>query len=143
VYRENSDAVMPAIAYNNTSACFDIIATETVTIPAHKSAKVPNHLRIEVPFGYHLTFKTRSSLGYMRDLFVYPGIFDTGYTGNLDIKVYNFGDTDYTIEKGHKYAQGCFEKNVEVHFEEIDKEQFDILVENSVRKDKGFGSSGK
>jgi dUTP pyrophosphatase len=142
-YKEHKDAKIPTVAYENTSSCFDFYAVEDIVIPANSCNYVPNGLRVIIPDGYYLTFHTRSSMGYVKDLFVYPGILDPSYTGNLDIKIYNFSNMDYNIEKGQKYAQGSFHAINAVNFVEINQEQFLEIEKNAMRGTKGWGSTGK
>ena len=47
-YKETPDAVIPEVAYGDTSACFDITCTETTTIPAGSTSVVPNGLRLVI-----------------------------------------------------------------------------------------------
>ena len=47
-HKTHPEAVIPQIAYNNTSACFDITCTETTVIPAKSSAVVPNGLNLTI-----------------------------------------------------------------------------------------------
>lgn len=146
--KENRAAITPTVAYNGTSACFDLYSTELVVIPAFSSAFVPNGIRIIIPKGYYLRFNTRSSLGFINDLFVYPGILDESFTGNLDVKVYNFAREAFAIKKGEKYAQVEVLQKPEYQLLEIPKEEFrkievDIMKEGLRGADKCWGSSGR
>jgi dUTP pyrophosphatase len=135
--KESEDAIIPTISKEG-SACFDFFSIEDIEIPPGGSAKIENGIRVIVPENYFLTFSTRSSMGFMKDLFVYPGILDAGWKGNLAIKLYNFGENPIRISKGDKYAQGRFEKVTSVEFLEISFEEFE---QYSCRG--GWGSTGK
>lgn len=143
ILKKTQDAVIPTVAYNGTSACFDITATETKIIPAKGSAMVENGLFIEVPYGYYMQLECRSGLAIKHDLQVHQGVIDTGYTGPLGVKIFNHGDKDVTINKGDRYVQAGFHKVTPIQFEEINEEQFKQLEENSLRGKNGWGSSGK
>ena len=143
IYRESKNAVIPTVAYNGTSANFDITATETITIPAKGSAMVENGLRIMVPYGWYITLNTRSGHGIKKDLMCFRGIIDTGYTGPLGVKVFNFSDKDVVIEAGERYVQASFHKVQPVEFVEIFEDEFKSIQENSERGDKGWGSTGR
>ena len=143
IFKRSPDAVIPTVAYNGTSACFDITATETIMIPAKGSAMVENGLFIEIPHGYYMQLQCRSGLAIKHDLQVHQGVLDTGYTGPLGVKIFNHGNNDITINKGDRYVQAGFHEVIPIEFEEINQEQFEQLQNESVRGDKGWGSSGK
>jgi len=143
IYLEDEKAVMPEVAYEGTSACFDLICIEDTTIPAKGSALVPNGVRASIPQGYYLEFATRSGMGIKNNLRVHPGIIDHGYSGPLAVKVFNLGDNDVTIEKGKGCVQVKVCKIPEYSLKQITKEEFDDYSTSSVRGEKGFGSSDK
>jgi deoxyuridine 5'-triphosphate nucleotidohydrolase len=138
IFKEHPDAIMPTVAYGN-SAGLDIYSIEDVIIPAKGYNKVKNGLRIIFPEDHFGAFRTRSSMGFLKNLFVYEGTFDPGYSGPLDLLIYNFSDLDYTIKKGDKYAQLVFHKIIYTHIKEINQQQF----EESTKEARGYwGSSG-
>ena len=144
-YKEHPDAIIPEIAYDKTSACFDITAVKTTVIPARKSAVVENGLRLCIDDSQHywMQIQLRSSKGFKYELVPHYGTVDAGYTGPLGVKVYNLGDTDVTIEKGERYAQIAVIEKPDYTVTELTKEEFDALSARQGRGDKGFGSSGK
>lgn len=144
-HKTHPDAVIPQVAYNSTSACFDITCTETTVIPAKGKAVVPNGLNLTISDSqkYWMQIQLRSSKGFKEDLIPHYGTVDPGYTGDFGIKVYNLSDKDVVIEKGERYAQVAVIEIPEYRIEELDDESFNFLKENQKRGDKGFGSSGK
>lgn len=145
-YKENKDAITPTIAYNNTSACFDLYSLVDVIIEPKEHLKIPNGIRLIIPFGYYLRFCTRSSLGYIDNILVYPGVLDASYTGNLDVKLYNLGNKPIRISKGQKYAQVEVLKLPQYELQEIDEKDFSQLQQEYTkngRGEKGWGSTGK
>ncbi len=144
-HKTHPDAVIPQIAYGNTSACFDITCVETTTIPAHSSAVVPNGLNLSIdqkdPFWMQI--QLRSSKGFKYELIPHYGTVDAGYTGDLGIKVYNVGDKDVVIEKGERYAQVAVLSKPDYQVVELNDEEFNEFKQTQFRGDKGFGSSGK
>ena len=68
VYREHPDAKMPEVAYEGTSACFDLFAIEDTKIPANSSAMVPVGVRLTIPEGFYVEFATRSGHGIKKSL---------------------------------------------------------------------------
>lgn len=141
IWREDNRAFLPEIAYEGTSACFDLKCIEDVIIPANGTAFAKVGLRIIVPNGYYLEFATRSGHGIGKDLRVHPGIIDAGYTGDLSIKIYNLGKEDVTINTGKGCVQVKVHKVPEIDFEEISEDEFKKISDASIRGEKGFGSS--
>ena len=132
VYLEHSDAKQPSVAYG-ISAGVDVYSIEDVTIEPGKSAKVHNGLRFIIPNGYYLTSHTRSSLGFLKDLYVYPGVFDASFAGTYELKIYNLGDTEITIKKGDKYAQFILHKVEMTGLECIDNKTWEKYASNKQR----------
>lgn len=145
LHKTHKDAVIPEIAYNGTSAAFDITATENTLIPAGKYAIVPNGLNLTIneKDPYYMAVALRSSMGFKKNLICHPGIIDAGYTGDLGVKIYNLGTEDILIEKGQKYAQITVHQKNSFKFVELNDEEFDKFKASQLRADSGFGSSGK
>lgn len=144
-HKEDPKAVIPQVAYNNTSAAFDITCIEDTIIPARKSAVVPNGLNLTIDDRdkYFMYIQLRSSLGFKKELTLHPGIVDSGYTGNLSIKLYNLGDEDIIIKEGDRYAQILVLPVPYYNIEELNDKEFEVLKIKQQRGDGGFGSSGK
>jgi dUTP pyrophosphatase len=145
IHKNNPDAIIPQVAYGNTSACFDITCVETTIIPARSSAVVPNGLNISINQSepYWMQIQLRSSKGFKYELIPHYGTVDAGYTGDLGVKIYNVGDTDVTIEKGERYAQIAVVPKPKYSIIELNDEEFEVFKTSQARGDGGFGSSGK
>lgn len=145
ITRLSEKAVIPKIAYNNTSAAFDITATETISIKPGEFGIVPNDLRICIPEGekYFMYINLRSSLGFKRNLICHHGIVDPGYTGDIGVKVYNIGKEVEIIKEGERYAQILILPFEIPEFEELTNEEFEEFAKTQQRNNSGFGSSGK
>jgi len=144
-YKQEENAVVPTVAYGDTSAAFDITCTKTTIIPANGSAVVPNGIRIVIDQSdsYWMQIQLRSSKGFKHELIPHYGTVDAGYTGDLGVKIYNVGDVDVTIEEGERYAQIVVIEKPVYSIEELSKEDFEELASKQDRGSKGFGSSGK
>ena len=119
------------------SAGYDFYSAFDFTIPAMGSIVIPTGLRfLFTNPQFFLALYPRSGLGFKHGLLCHPGIIDTGYRGNLGIKIYKLTDQDYTVKKGDRIAQLVVYKNypAEVSFGEI--------IETD-RGNSGFGSSGR
>lgn len=143
VYREHPNAKMPEVAYQGTSACFDLYAVETVRIEAGGNAMVPVGVRLTIPAGYYVEFATRSGHGIGKNLRVHPGIIDHGYSGEWSVKMFNLGKESQIIDAGKAVVQCKVHKIPILEFTEITEEEFNNYREESVRGDNGFGSSDK
>jgi len=144
-HKTHPDAVIPKVAYGDSSACFDITCTETTVIPANGSAVVPNglNLTIDQKNKFWMQIQLRSSKGFKFQLIPHYGTVDAGYTGDLGVKIYNVGKEDVTIEKGERYAQIAVIPKPDYEIIELVTEDFANLKAQQERGDGGFGSSGK
>lgn len=144
-HKTNPKATIPVVAYNQTSACFDITCIETTVIPARGKAVVPNGLNLTISDTqkYWMQIQLRSSKGFKYDLVPHYGTVDAGYTGDLGIKIYNLGDKDVIIEEGERYAQIAVIEKPVYCIKELNDVEFENLKRIQHRGDSGFGSSGK
>lgn len=116
---------------------YDVYSIEDVTIPARGSAVVGVGLKFaDIPEGYWIKVESRSGLGFKHGITAHPGIIDNGYRGDAGIKLYNLTDTDYSVKAGDRIAQFVVYMNLEMKVEWG-------AVQQSLRGEKGFGSSGK
>lgn len=139
--KEDPEAIIPKVAYENESACFDIITIEDTIIPAKSYTIVPNGLKVIIPEGWFLEFADRSGNGINKHLKIHQGIIDTGYSGPLAIKVYNMSNEDQLIEKGKGICQVKVMKRWNYTINEATEEEWKEYEEKSIRKSNGFGSS--
>lgn len=144
IFKKSPDAIIPKIAYNGTSAAFDITSIEDITIPARGSAIVNCGLIISIPESepYYMTIHIRSSLGFKKGLSCHTGIIDAGYTGDLGFKIYNLSDTDEFVKKGERFGQILVHKKIPFEFEILNAKEFEAYEASQQRGSKGFGSSG-
>ena len=144
VHKTDPKAVIPQVAYNNTSAAFDITCTKETIIPARQSAVVPNGLNISIDQSekYYMQISLRSSKGFKQELVCHLGIVDPSYCGDLGVKIYNLSDSDVTIQEGERYAQIVVLPIPQSEIIELNDENWEIYKAKQIRGDKGFGSSG-
>jgi len=144
-HKNHPDAVIPQVAYNNTSTCFDITCIEDTVIPARSKAVVPNglNLTIDQHDKYWMQISLRSSKGFKEDLVPHYGVVDPSYTGDLGVKIYNLSDKDIIIQKGERYAQIAVIEIPEYSIIELNDHEFRNLKGFQGRGDGCFGSSGK
>ncbi len=134
--RTHVDAVLPEKNHNNDTG-MDVTSVESVTIPARGSAVVGVGLKFAyIEEGFWVKVEGRSGLGFKHGIIPHPGIIDEGYRGDAGVKLYNLTDKNYEVKAGDRIAQFVVYANYPVEVSEGS-------VEESVRGDKGFGSSGK
>jgi dUTP pyrophosphatase len=136
----SEDSVFPKYAYPSDSG-FDLHASEEVIIGPFGRALVPTGLKLSFEEGYEIQVRPKSGLAIKQGLTVLntPGTVDQGYTGEIQVIVFNTNNTTITIPKGMKIGQGVLCPVVQgkyVNFEPVDK------LEDKDRGNNGFGSTG-
>jgi dUTP pyrophosphatase len=136
----SEDSVFPKYAYPSDSG-FDLHASEEVIIGPFGRALVPTGLKLSFEEGHEIQVRPKSGLAIKQGLTVLntPGTVDQGYTGEIQVIIFNTNNTTITIPKGMKIGQGVLCPVVQgkyVNFESVDK------VEDKDRGDNGFGSTG-
>lgn len=121
------------------SAGFDLAAAHDLVVAPGQITLVRTGLVIEVPTGYFLAIVARSSTPLKRGLIVANGVgvIDPDYSGPNDevmIQVMNVTDSDVTITRGDRLAQGIVLPAPRVLWEEVSE------IREATRG--GFGSTG-
>lgn len=136
----HEDAVFPKYAYPSDSG-FDLHATEEVIIGPFGRALVPTGLKVSFDEGYEIQVRPKSGLALKQGLTVLntPGTVDQGYTGEIQVIVFNTNNTTVTIPKGMKVAQAVLCPVIQGKF--VDFENVNEIDEKD-RGNNGFGSTG-
>lgn len=129
-------AYMPIRAHED-DAGWDLKSRDTKVIPAYGSAVFDTGVHMEIPQGYVGFLKSKSGLNIKSSL-TGTGVIDAGYTGPIIVKMYNNGDTDYSINAGDKLIQ-----IVILPIPKIEGLQLRTSFDDTDRGSNGFGSSGK
>lgn len=142
-HKLHKDAIIPTIAYNNTSAAFDITSIYDYEIKPNEKKIIKNGLSliIDEKEPYYMTIHLRSSLGFKKGAIPHIGIVDAGYTGALEVLIHNLGNEVISIKKGERYAQILVHKKPEFQIKEIDENEYQEITKKQTRGNKGFGSS--
>jgi dUTP diphosphatase len=106
------------------AAGFDLAAAHDLVVAPRQIALVRTGLVIAVPTGYFLAIFARSSTPLKRGLIVANGVgvLDPDYSGPADevmIQVMNVTDSDVTIRRGDRIAQGIVLPAPRVTWEEV------------------------
>ena len=136
----HKDAVFPKYAYLSDSG-FDLHSTQDLEIKPFGRILVPTGIKVSFEKGYELQIRPKSGLAIKQGLTVLntPGTVDQGYTGEIQVIVFNTNNHSVIISKGMKVGQAvlCPVINGEyVRFQQVDQ------LDEKDRGDNGFGSTG-
>ena len=100
---------------------------------------VKTGLFISLKSGYEAQVRPRSGLALKKGISVLnsPGTIDADYRGEIGVILINLSDSDFKIDSGDRIAQMVIAKHETVAWKSVDK------LDDSLRGDKGFGSTGK
>ena len=100
---------------------------------------VKTGLFISLKPGYEAQVRPRSGLALKKGISVLnsPGTIDADYRGEIGVILVNLSDSDFKIDSGDRVAQMVVAKHETVSWKTVDK------LDDSLRGDKGFGSTGK
>lgn len=132
------DKSLPLPEYHTPGAvAFDILARETVTIEPNSIGRVPGNIIVEIPRGYMILLKDRSSTPKKKGLLTTVGFIDQDFCGDGDeiqMQFYNFQKSPVTIERGERLGQAAFVRIDQCEWVEADE------MDKKTRG--GFGSTG-
>tara|TARA_B100000941_G_scaffold283178_1_gene252408 strand:+ start:1867 stop:2304 length:438 start_codon:yes stop_codon:yes gene_type:complete len=96
-------------------------------------------LKISLPKGFEAQIRPRSGLAAEHGISVLnsPGTIDSDYRGEIRVILVNLSTKSYLIKPGDRIAQIVISKHETIKWSLTEK------LENSIRDDKGFGSTGK
>ena len=122
------------------SAGMDIRANleEPITIKPNQRSLIKTGLYISLHDGYEAQIRPRSGLALKKGITVLnsPGTVDADYRGEIGVIIANLSDSDFTIKSGDRIAQMVIAKFEKISWKAVDK------LDNSLRGNKGFGSTG-
>ena len=136
----SDDAVTPVYNYESDSG-FDLHSTIDLEIPAFGRALVPTGLSFDINDGNEIQVRSKSGLALKQGLMVLnsPGTVDNGYTGEVQVIVFNVNNYKVTIPKGMKVAQA-------VLCPVLNGKWVNLVQKNKInekeRGENGFGSTG-
>jgi len=122
------------------SAGMDLRANleESILLKPLQRLVVKTGLFISLQQGYEAQIRPRSGLALKKGITVLnsPGTIDADYRGEIGVILINLSDSDFEINTGDRIAQMIIAKHQTIEWEAVDK------LDDSVRGDKGFGSTG-
>jgi len=115
-----------------------------VFIHPGQSKVLSTGLKFEIPNGYMLEIKNRSSVASKKQLLVGACVCDAGYAGEVFVNLHNTGVAAQAINRGDKIAQAVLVPVMTPTFSEIpEQELYKAVQVNSNRGAGGFGSTGQ
>lgn len=96
----------------------------------------PTGVRGEIPEGYCILLRDRSSLG-SKLVGSLAGVWDCEYRGEFKVTLANHGRYPYTVQPGDKIVQGILSRVIDCEITEVAE------LTQSDRGNKGHGSSGR
>lgn len=136
----NPDAVSPIYNYPSDSG-FDLHSVVDITIPPLGRALVPTGLSFDIKDGYEIQVRSKSGLAIKQGLMVLnsPGTVDNGFTGEIQVIVFNTNNVEFSIPKGMKVAQAVLCPVVNGKWVELRE---NLVNKQKDRGENGFGSTG-
>ena len=138
--KSNEDAIDPQYVYNTDSG-FDLYSTEEVMIDPLGRKLVPTGIHINIPDGYEIQVRSKSGLSLKEGLMVLnsPGTVDQGYTGEIQVILFNTTNQKVKIKKSQKIAQAVLCPVVSGKWVNLVQRE---SIESKDRNNNGFGSTG-
>ena len=137
--KSNVDATTPKYAYPTDSG-FDLHSIEECLILPFDRKLVPTGIHVDIPENYEIQIRSKSGLSLKQGLMVLnsPGTIDQGYTGEIQVILFNTSKDKVKIEKGQKVAQAVLCPVVAGKWVNLVEDE----INSKDRSDNGFGSTG-
>lgn len=139
IVRLNKKAILPEYQTAQASgmdlhACID----EPITLMPMERRAIPTGLAIELPVGYELQIRARSSMGFKHGITLVNGIgtIDSDYRGEFSVCLINLSQESFVIEPDMRIAQAVVAAHERVLWQEVES------LSETERGTGGFGSTG-
>lgn len=143
VLREpGADVALPLPEYQTAgSAGADLRADlggDSLVLAPGQISLVPTGLRVQIPEGYEMQIRPRSSLALKHGVTLpnTPGTIDSDYRGPLGVIMINLGAAPYTIAHGERIAQAVIAPVTRAAYVMAE------TLDQTARGEGGFGSTG-
>ena len=141
VKRLDPAARLPVVAHPGEDLGYDVFSLESTTLLSRETKRLRTGIAVEarhpqtgMPLG--LLVRDRSSVA-ARGIAATGGVIDAGYRGEILILLTNLGELPIELLAGEKIAQMIPVEVLTGPVAEAD------MLEDSLRAEKGFGSSGR
>ena len=144
VQREaGADPALPLPEYQTAGAAgadlrADLGGADLVLVPG-QIRLVPTGLRVQIPEGYEMQIRPRSSLALKHGVTLpnTPGTIDSDYRGPLGVIMINLGAAPYTVRHGERIAQAVIAPVIRAAY------AIAGALDDTARGAGGFGSTGR
>ncbi len=140
IKKVKSNAILPEYqteysAGMDLHACVD----EPIILNPMDRCIIPTGLAIELPVGYEMQIRARSSLGAKYGVTMANGVgtIDSDYRGEISVVLINLSKESFVIEPNMRIAQAIIAKYEHVIWQESSE------LSETKRGDGGFGSTGR
>ena len=145
VFRLRHNAKLPSRAHTTDAGmdfyfCAETGKSHRVVVHPGETFMFSTGIRAEIPKGYMLEIKNKSSVAAKKQLLVGACVVDSGYDGEIFINLHNIGKQSHWFKDGDKVAQGVLIPVDLCEIEEVfDPDKLNI---DSTRGDGALGSTG-
>ena len=110
-----------------------------IKLPSKSSCLIPTGLSVAFSEDYEIQIRPRSGLAVKKSISVLntPGTIDSDYRGEIQVILFNHGNSDFIINNSDRIAQ-----MVLIPVKKMDLEEVENLPD-TLRGKGGFGSTGK
>lgn len=129
-------AYMPERAHA-TDAGLDLRAMNGMMIWGGCCATFDTGVHVQFPPGYYGKIESKSGLNVNKNVVSCGGVIDEGYTGSIQVKLYNLGQYGHYVAPGDKIAQLVIQPYIAPQMELVS------FLDETERGDAGFGSTGR
>ena len=138
-----ADPALPLPEYQTAGAAgadlrADLGGADLVLAPG-QIRLVPTGLRVQIPEGYEMQIRPRSSLALKHGVTLpnTPGTIDSDYRGPLGVIMINLGAAPYTLTHGERIAQAVIAPVIRAAYVIAE------TLDDTARGAGGFGSTGR
>ncbi len=129
----------PVYQHPGEDAGLDLQSRVDCLINPGEFLPVPTGIAIAIPRGYVGYVNPRSGLANRYGVTVLnaDGVIDSGFRGEICVILINHGKKPFSIRKGDRIAQLIIHQYEQIEWKQVAE------LEESERKEKGFGQTGK
>ena len=129
------DATLPKYLRPGDAA-MDLYSNENKVLQPNQRELISTGIAMAIPLGNVGLIWDRSGMAANHGIKCMGGVIDSNYRGELKVILHNLTNQPFTVEKGMRIAQMLIQQVEQKEILEVEE------LDDSVRGEKGFGSSG-
>jgi len=134
-----AESIIPLESPRQGDAGYDLRSAREYVIQPGEQVLVSTGLYLQIPDGWVGLLRDRSSMAKAR-IYVFSGVIDAAYRGEVLVILANFGNEEFTIHQNDKVVQMVVVPHLSLEPEQVATIQD---LGRTDRGEKGFGSTGK